>query len=134
MTISPSPITHIDLYIGRYGNSTLYIKNVLDKTIIVLVPEYLTTILLCLAKICIENKDTNLSVANGLITAKEIRRKPEFSLRRTTDIGSYVYKIRQIINNASIDSDVVLSSQDFIVSKRGWGYGIHPNIQLTLHN
>jgi hypothetical protein len=134
MTISPSPITHIDLYIGKDGNSTMYIKNVLDKTIMVLVPEYLTTILLCLAKVCIENKDTNLSVTNGLVTAKEIRRKPEIFLRRTTDIGSYVYKIRKIINDAGINNDVVLNSQDFIVSKRGWGYGIHPNIQLTLHN
>lgn len=133
MTFSQSPLIHANLHVGKEGYSTLYLKDMLYNTVIILFPEFLTSILLILFEKKL-NEEFSLSLTDLFLTAKELQKEPTVYLQDEQNIGSYIYKIRKLIYEACFSKKVFITSQDFIISKKGWGYCIHPKIKVKIYN
>jgi hypothetical protein len=131
MEIVPTPITHTELFIEKNKHSTIRLRTKYITTHDILIPSHLATVLLYLAKAHIEtDNDPCLGINHSLMTAKEIHGQKDIYLFSPYNIGLYIHNIRKLI--CSIEG-FSLGPQDFIVSKKGWGYCIHPDIHVVLY-
>ena len=134
MTIVPSIITKVDIFLDEEGNSAIQLTNESKQTARILIPLYLTSVLLVLVKAHMNCENPRLCVTKCLRTAKQLQQSPDVYLKSSRDVGSYIYKLRNMVINACYSNGISVGSEDLIVSKNGWGYGVHPDIQVTLHN
>ena len=133
MSYKESRLKYAHLDIMKSGRSILYLHSSYNERIQVELPPYLTRVLKGLFQHYFQLGDLPEKDIDGFISAKELAIMIHVSLNDIYDVRSYIGRIRKIIlQDCCRTGKPYKSFKSFILSKKAWGYRIHPDVKVSI--